>query len=29
MLLRYLPAITAILLVGGGLSIVLRGWAQL
>ena len=28
-LLRYLPAITAILLVGGGLSIVLRGWAQL
>ena len=28
-LLRYLPALTAILLVGGGLSIVLRGWAQL
>jgi nickel/cobalt exporter len=27
--LRYLPAVTAILLVGGGLSIVLRGWAQL
>ena len=29
LLLRYLPAITAILLVGGGLSIVLRGWAQM
>ncbi len=28
-LLRYLPSITALLLVGGGLSIVLRGWAQL
>jgi ABC-type nickel/cobalt efflux system permease component RcnA len=27
--LRYLPSITALLLVGGGLSIVLRGWAQL
>ena len=29
LVLRYLPAITALLLVGGGLSIVLRGWAQL
>jgi ABC-type nickel/cobalt efflux system permease component RcnA len=28
-LLRYLPAITAVLLVGGGLSIVMRGWAQM
>jgi ABC-type nickel/cobalt efflux system permease component RcnA len=29
LVLRYLPSITALLLVGGGLSIVLRGWAQL
>jgi ABC-type nickel/cobalt efflux system permease component RcnA len=29
LVLRYLPAITALLLVGGGLSIALRGWAQL
>jgi ABC-type nickel/cobalt efflux system permease component RcnA len=27
--LRYLPAVTALALVGGGLSIVLRGWTQL
>ena len=29
LVLRFLPTITAVLLVGGGLSIVLRGWAQL
>ncbi len=29
LVLRYLPSITALALVGGGLSIVLRGWAQL
>jgi nickel/cobalt transporter (NicO) family protein len=29
LLLRYLPAITALLLVGGGLSVILRGAAQL
>jgi nickel/cobalt transporter (NicO) family protein len=29
LLLRYLPAVTALLLVGGGLSVILRGAAQL
>ena len=29
LLLRYLPAITALLLVGGGLSVIVRGAAQL